>query len=93
MGTSTNPETIASTDSVVEHGAAVYSTQLQTTLESQHFGEFVAVDPASARYFLGQTATAALVAARTAMPDTKFFLTRIGSDSAHKIGGHGKRIR
>ena len=48
MGSSTNPETIASTDSVVEHGATVYSTQLQTTLESQHFGEFVAVDPAVA---------------------------------------------
>jgi hypothetical protein len=27
------------------------------------------------------------------MPDTQFFLTRVGSDSAHKIGGHAKRIR
>ncbi|HBB86358.1 MAG TPA: hypothetical protein DC047_01935 [Blastocatellia bacterium] len=93
MRTASNPETNAIPDSVVEHGAVVYSTQLQAALESQHSGEFVAVDPSSARYFLGQTATAALVAARNAMPDTQFFLTRIGSDSAHKIGGHGKRIR
>ncbi|HEX3280937.1 MAG TPA: hypothetical protein VHR36_06860 [Pyrinomonadaceae bacterium] len=93
MRSSTNPETMASPDSVVEQGAAVYSTRLQAALEDQHSGEFVAVDPSSARYFLGQTATAALVAARNAMPDTQFFLTRIGSDAAHKIGGHGKRIR
>lgn len=93
MRTSRNPETNAIPDSLVKHGAAIYTTQLQAALESQHFGEFVAVDPSSARYFLGQTATAALVAARNAMPDTQFFLTRIGSNAAHKIGGHGKPIR
>ena len=93
MSTSTNPEANAIPDSLVEHGKAVYRTQLQSTLENQHSGEFVAIDPSSSRYFLGKTATAALVAARNAMPDTQFFLTRIGSDSAHKIGGHGKRIR
>lgn len=93
MNASTNSDSNVIPDSLVEQGKAVYSTQLQAALESQHSGEFVAVDPSSARYFLGQTATAALVAARNAMPDTQFFLTRIGSDSAHKIGGHGKRIR
>ncbi|MDQ1638245.1 MAG: hypothetical protein QOF62_1584 [Pyrinomonadaceae bacterium] len=93
MRTLRNPETNAIPDSLVEQGAVLYGTQLQAALESQHSGEFVAVDPFSARYFLGQTATAALVAARNAMPDTQFFLTRVGSDSAHKIGGHAKRIR
>jgi hypothetical protein len=93
MRTSINPKTTAIPDSLADHGEAVYSTQLQAALERQHSGEFVAVDPSSARYFLGQTATAALIAARNAMPDTQFFLTRIGSDTAHKIGGHGKRIR
>jgi len=93
MSTSSDPETNAIPDSLVEHGKAVYNTLFQAALESEHSGEFVAIDPLSARYFLGHTATAALVAARNAMPETQFFLTRIGSDSAHKIGGHGKRVR
>ena len=93
MSTSSHHEPNAIPDSLAEHGQAVYTTLFQATLETEHPGEFVAIDPHSARYFLGQTATAALVAAHNAMPDTQFFLTRIGSDSAHKIGGHGKRVR
>jgi hypothetical protein len=27
------------------------------------------------------------------MPNGQFFLTRVGSSAAHKIGGHGGRIR
>jgi len=42
-------------------------------------GEFVAVEPDSGRYFLGTTATAALVAAHAAMPNNLFYLTRVGS--------------
>jgi hypothetical protein len=27
------------------------------------------------------------------MPESKFFLTRVGKSAAHKIGGHGAGIR
>jgi hypothetical protein len=27
------------------------------------------------------------------MPEGQFYLTRIGRNAAHKIGGHGSRIR
>lgn len=79
--------------SLVEDGEAFYETRLKTALELDHLGEFVAIEPVAARYFLGQTATAALVTARNAMPQSQFFLTRVGKSSAHKIGGHGSRIR
>lgn len=78
---------------LLEEGQSVYDTQLRVLLEPDHTGEFVAVEPSSGRYFLGQSATAALVTARDAMPESQFFLTRVGRSSAHKIGGYGARIR
>lgn len=78
---------------LVEDGQAFYESYLKTALEPEHAGEFVAIEPLAARYFLGQTATAALLAARNAMPESQFYLTRIGRNVAHKIGGHGARIR
>ena len=79
--------------SLVEDGEAFYESHLKEKLEPAHSGEFVAIQPSAARYFLGQTATAALVAARTAMPESQFYLTRVGRSTAHKIGGHGARVR
>ena len=78
---------------LIQKSQSIYDTQLRLLLEPDHTGEFVAVEPSSGRYFLGQSATAALVAARDAMPESQFFLTRVGRNAAHKIGGHGARIR
>lgn len=85
-----NSETLST---LVEDGSALYESHLKTALEPEHRGEFVVIEPSTARYFFGQTAADALVAARNAMPKSQFFLTRIGRSSAHKIGGHGTRIR
>ena len=49
---------------LVEEGQAVYELQLKAMLESEHSGAFVAIEPSTGRYFLGKTATAALVAAQ-----------------------------
>ena len=92
MSTSLNSDSTMTPSTLVEDGEAFYEEQLKATLDPQHTGEFVAIEPSSGRYFLGQTATDALVAARNAMPGSQFFLTRIGRDTAHKIGGHGSHI-
>jgi len=84
MSTSKNSNS-AIPSSLVEDGQAFYESHLKTVLKRYHSGEFVAIEPSAARYFLGQTATAALVAARNAMPKSQFFLTRVGRDFAHKI--------
>ena len=89
---STLKDNTATLTTLVEDGLAFYESQLKAELEPEHRGEFVAIEPSTARYFLGQTATDALVAARNAMPKCQFFLTRVGKSSAHKIGGHGARI-
>ena len=93
MRTSTNRNSATTSSTLVEDGEALYEKQLRATLESQHSGEFVAIEPSSGRYFLGQTATDTLVTAHNAMPESQFFLTRVGGSAAHKIGGHGARIR
>lgn len=93
MNTSLNSNSGAPASTLVEDGQVVYEKLLRAALEAEHAGEFVAIEPSSGRYFLGHTATAALVNARHAMPEGLFFLTRVGRTSAHKIGGHGSRIR
>lgn len=93
MSSSINDRPAIHPSSLVEDGQAFYESQLKAALEPSHSGEFVAIQPSAARYFLGQTASDALVAARTAMPESQFFLTRVGSNTAHKIGGHGARVR
>ena len=93
MSTSLNSNSTTPDSKLDQDGEAFYENHLKAALEPHHSGEFLAIEPSSGRYFLGETATAALVAARNAMPDSLFFLTRVGRTSAHKIGGHGSRIR
>jgi hypothetical protein len=86
-----NPET--ANDDLVERGQNIYRQRLASVLEPSHYGEFVAVEPDSGLYFLGGTASAALVAAHAAMPNNLFYLTRVGQETAHTVGGHATRIR
>jgi len=76
---------------IVKCGQQVYE-KLKDYLESRQFGRFVAIDPRSELYFLGDTGTEALVAAHTALPEARFFLARIGHKTAHRMGGHASRI-
>jgi len=80
-------------DDLVERGQTAYNRTLASVLEPSHDGEFVAVEPDSGQYFLGSTASAALVAAHTAIPNKLFYLTRVGRETAHAVGGHATRIR
>ena len=76
-------------DAVIERGDQIYEEQLKAFLEPKHTGRFVAVEPESGRYFLGDTGTEALLSAHEAMPESHFYLKRIGFDYTHKLGGYG----
>ncbi len=82
-----------SNDDLVERGQNRYKQRLASIFEPSHLGEFVAVEPDSGQYFLGSTASAALVAAHAALPNNLFYLTRVGRETAHTVGGHATRIR
>jgi hypothetical protein len=80
-------------DELIEQGKLFYDEHLRQLLEPQHTGRFVAIDPQTQQYFLADKAIDALLAGRAALPDTLFFLARVGHKAAHKIGGYGSRIR
>ena len=81
------------TDALSESGQRLYDERLRELLEPEHRGEFVAIEPDTERYFLGSTGLAALRAGRSEMPDKLFYLLRVGSDAAYRVGGHGARRR
>jgi hypothetical protein len=72
---------------LAERGQKFYDEKLQALLEPEQIGKFVAIEPDTGQYFVGETDRDALWAGRAALPDKLFFLVRIGYDAAHKVGG------
>lgn len=83
----------AAGDELVVKGQQVYDQRLKATLEPHYAGSFVAIEPDSGRYFLGDTGIAALRSARSEIPGKLFYLVRIGHRAAYNIGGYGSRTR
>ena len=73
-------------DDLAESGQRLYDERLRAILEPEHEGEFVAIEPETERYFLGETGLAALLVGRGELPDKLFYLLRIGSDAAYHLG-------
>lgn len=73
-------------EDVIARGQRIYDEELRNELEREHFGRFVAIEPESGRYFLGETSAEAAGAAHDAMPENRFYLARIGYRAAHTIG-------
>jgi hypothetical protein len=76
----------AETKSVIERAKQIYISQLRSLLESQHRDRFVAIEPDSGEYFLGDTFDAAVKSARTKYPDRLSHTIRIGQAAAFQIG-------
>ena len=77
---------------LVVRGQTAYNQKLASVLEPSHTDDFVAIEPDSGRYFLGSTASAALIAAHSAMPNNLFYLTRVGRDTAHTVRMHARIV-
>ena len=71
---------------VARRATEIYETQLRVKLEASHRNAFVAVEPESGEYFLGETLSAAIQAARKACPDKISFALRVGHPSAVHLG-------
>lgn len=70
-------------------GQAIYDRGLKSRLEPTHNGEFVAINVANGDYFVDPDEHRALEAAETKYPGAVFFMARIGSPAAHRVGsGH-----
>ena len=93
MSTLLEKHSQAQLDPLVQRGQEFYDQKLRKILEPAHLGRFVAIEPETGRYFLGDTGTAALVEAHDAMPEHVFYLIRIGYKAADTLHGYGNRIR
>jgi len=74
-------------------GIKFYEEHLKNTLEPEHIGEFVAIEPHSGKYFVDKNGTKALLDARREMPGSKFYLARIGYKTTDRIGSYGSGKR
>ncbi len=72
--------------SVAMQAKAVYDSDLRDRLESDNHGDFVAIEPESRESFVASTFIEAAMAAKTAHPDKKSFVIRVGYEAAVHIG-------
>lgn len=80
-------------DELVRRARQLYEQKLRVLLEPNQQGRYVAIEPETGRYFLGETGTAAAVEAHTSMPKHIFYLAKIGYEAADSLHGHGKHVR
>lgn len=79
----------ADTQSVIDRAKQIYAERLQATLEADHRGRFVAIEPESGDYFLADTLDAAVRAARARHPSRLSHTVRVGHPAALHLGGAG----
>ena len=77
---------IFKTNAVAEKAKSIYEDRLRSELESQYRDKFVAIEPVSGEYFLGNTFVEAALDAKKAHPDHEPFVIRIGHAAAFHIG-------
>jgi hypothetical protein len=80
--TNDNPGTVAS------EAKRIYQERLREALERSHRDEFVAIEPVSGDYFLGQTLSEAIGASRSKHPDRLAHALRVGHPAAVHFGLH-----
>jgi hypothetical protein len=73
-------------DNFVKRAEQIYESRLRPVLEPEHVDEFVAIEPASGDYFLGNTLSEAIGAARQSHPDRLAHAMRVGHKAAIHFG-------
>ncbi len=76
--------------SVAVRAKAIYAADYRESLEAEHFGEFVAIEPDSRDAFVAATFIDAALAAKERYPSRKSFVIRIGYEAAVHIGAATK---
>ena len=76
----------ADTKLVMERAKRIYAEQLQAVLEPQHRDRFVAIEPESGEYFLGDTFDEAVKSARAKHPCRLSHTILIGHRAAFHMG-------
>jgi hypothetical protein len=78
-----------SDDEVEQRATEFYEPELRATLEAPRSNAFVAIEPVSRTYYIGNTLSEAGRQARLAYPDPLSFAVRVGHSAAIHVGGIG----
>lgn len=73
--------------SIIERAKRIYADRLQLDLERDHVDRFMAIEPESGDYFLGDTLDEAVQFAVKKYPTRRSFTIRIGHRAAFHLGG------
>lgn len=76
----------AETKLIIDRAKEIYAKRLQCELETDHMDRFVAIEPESGDFFLGDTFDEAVKSARTKYPSRLSHTIRIGHRAAFHIG-------
>jgi hypothetical protein len=74
------------TKQIIARAKQLYADRLQSRLEEEHFGRFLAIEPDSGDYFLGDTFDEAVKLARNKHPSRLSHTIRIGHAAAFHLG-------
>ena len=86
-------DTVMDRHELARRGQAYYDQHLRGTLEPEHNGQFLALDVESGDYEMDADEMAAIQRAWASHPDSVFYVLRVGSRAAHRIGGSSLRSR
>jgi len=73
--------------SIAEQARRLYESDLRSVLEQSDRGRFVAIEPTSGEYFVGDTFDAAVNSALDRFPERLTHTIRIGHRTALHLGG------
>ena len=74
------------TDRIAQAARQLYEEKLRASLEQHHVDKFVAIEPTSGEYFLGDTLSEAIGASRAKYPDRLAHAMRVGHKAAIHFG-------
>ena len=74
------------TAELVERSTRIYEERYKAQLERSHPNYFVAIEPDSGDFFLGQTLSDAAAAARAVYPGRRTGIVRVGHEAAIHMG-------
>jgi hypothetical protein len=74
-------------DEIVRRGKAVYERQIRSTIEHDHYGEFVVIDIETGKYEMDRDHLTAAKRARAKYPGAPLFAVRVGFSALARIGG------
>jgi hypothetical protein len=70
----------------MQRAERIYEDRLRTELERSHLHAFVAIEPESGEFFLGETLSDAAAAARVKFPERRCAVLRVGHETTVHIG-------